>query len=75
MGSIKMKIPFFKVRIMSKLTLSGEEDGVSVGFHNYSKLKKAKLTIIEISNYAIVWCDQLLNKMRNRELPIETWGK
>ena len=42
--------------------------------HNYSKLKKVKLTATEFSDYAIVWWDQLVvNRRRNRERPIETW--
>ena len=42
--------------------------------HNYSKLKKVKLSTIELSDYAIIWWDQLLlNMRRNREHPIETW--
>ena len=43
--------------------------------HNYSK-NKLKLVVIEFSDYAIVWWDQLvLNKRRNREPTMEIWEK
>ena len=42
--------------------------------HNYSENKKVKFVVIEFSDYAIVWWDQLVsNKRRNRELSVETW--
>ena len=42
--------------------------------HNYSENKKVKLAVIEFSDYAIVWWDQLvLNKRWNREPSVETW--
>ena len=35
--------------------------------------KKVKLAMIEFTNYAIIWWDQLvMNKRRNYERPIET---
>ena len=38
------------------------------------KNKKVELAVIEFSDYAIVWWDQLvLNKRRNRESTVETW--
>ena len=41
--------------------------------HNYSELKKVKLLAIKFSYYSIIWWDQLLlNRKRNREIPIET---
>ena len=37
------------------------------------KNKKAKLVVIEFSDYVIVWWDQLvLNKRRNKEPAVET---
>ena len=52
------------------------EDGVVFDCHNYSELKKVKLAVIEFSDYAIVWWDQLvLNRRRNREYLIETWRR
>ena len=42
--------------------------------HNYSELKRVKLAAIEFFDYVIIWWDQLvLNRMRNRECPIEMW--
>ena len=42
--------------------------------HNYSKEKKVKLTVIEFTDYAIIWWDQLvMNRRRNHERLIETW--
>jgi hypothetical protein len=42
--------------------------------HNYSKAKKVKLVVIEFSDYAITWWDQLvLSRRWNRERPIGTW--
>ena len=42
--------------------------------HNYSEEKKVKLVVIEFTDYAIIWWDQLLmNKIRNYERHIETW--
>ena len=41
--------------------------------HNYSENKKVKPAVIELSDYAIVWCHQLmLNKRQNREPALET---
>ena len=35
--------------------------------HNYSKKKKVKLPIIEFTDYAIIWWDQLvMNRRRNQ---------
>ena len=42
--------------------------------HNYSKEKKVKLVVIEFTDYAIIWWDQLvMNRRRNYERPIEMW--
>ena len=36
--------------------------------HNYSETKKVKLAVIEFSEYAVTWWDQLvINRRRNRE--------
>ena len=43
-------------------------------YHNYSKEKKVKLAVIDFTDYAIIWWDQLvMNRRRNYERPIETW--
>ena len=42
--------------------------------HSYSEIKKVKLAVVEFSDYAIVWWDQLVtSRRRNRERPIEMW--
>ncbi|KAL4643924.1 hypothetical protein ACB092_02G126200 [Castanea dentata] len=42
--------------------------------YNYSEEKKVKLTVIEFTDYAIIWWDQfVINRRRNHERPIETW--
>ena len=44
--------------------------------HNYSEAKKVKLAVIEFSDYAITWWDQLvISRRQNRERPIETWDE
>uniref|UniRef100_A0A2N9IMU0 Protein kinase domain-containing protein n=1 Tax=Fagus sylvatica TaxID=28930 RepID=A0A2N9IMU0_FAGSY len=44
--------------------------------HNYSEEKKVKLAVIEFTDYAIIWWDQLVtNRRRNNERPVETWGE
>ena len=43
-------------------------------YHNYSEEKKVKLVVIDFTDYAIIWWDQLvMNRRRNYERPIETW--
>ena len=43
-------------------------------FHNYSEEKKVKLVVIEFTDYALIWWDQLvMNRRRNYERPVETW--
>jgi hypothetical protein len=35
-----------------------------------------KLAVIEFTDYVIIWWDQLvINRMRNNERPVETWGR
>ena len=44
--------------------------------HNYSEEKNVKVVVIEFTNYAIIWWDQLvMNRRRNNERLIETWEK
>ena len=74
LGNFKMKIPSFQRRNDPEIYLEWERK-VEMVFecHNYSDNKKVKLVVIEFSNYAIVWWDQLvLNKRYNREPAVET---
>jgi len=42
--------------------------------HNYSEEKKVKLAVIEFTDYASIWWDQLVtNRRRSLERPVETW--
>ena len=74
LGNIKMKIPLFQGKNDLEVYLEWEKK-VEFIFecHNYSKEKKVKLTVIEFTNYALIWWDQLvMNRSRNYERPIET---
>ena len=70
-----MKIPSFQGKNNLESYVEWEKKMELVfDCHNDSELKKVKLAAIELSDYAIIWWDQLLlNRRRNRELPIETW--
>ena len=75
LGNIKMKIPSFQGKNDPEAYIEWERK-IELVFdcHHYSENKKVKLAVIEFSDYAIVWWDQLvLNKRRNREPSVETW--
>ncbi|KAG2411212.1 hypothetical protein I3760_Q021100 [Carya illinoinensis] len=75
--SIKMKIPSFQGRTDPEAYLEWEKK-IELTFecHNYSEEKKVKLAVIEFTDYAIIWWDQLVtNKRRNYERYVETWGE
>ena len=77
LGSIKMKIPSFQGRTNPEVYLEWEKK-IDLVFdcHNYSEEKKVKLAVIEFTDYAIIWWDQLVtNRRRNNEGPVETWGE
>uniref|UniRef100_A0A2N9FTV9 CCHC-type domain-containing protein n=1 Tax=Fagus sylvatica TaxID=28930 RepID=A0A2N9FTV9_FAGSY len=77
LGSIKMKIPSFQGRTNPEVYLEWEKK-IDLVFdcHNYSEEKKVKLAVIEFTDYAIIWWDQLVtNRRRNNERPVETWGE
>jgi hypothetical protein len=77
LGSIKMKIPSFQGRTDPEVYLEWEKK-IDLVFdcHNYSEEKKVKLAVIEFTDYAIIWWDQLMtNRRRNNERPVETWGE
>ena len=75
LGGIKMKIPSFQGRSDPEAYLEWEKKMEFVfDCQNYSETKKVKLAVIEFSEYAITWWDQLvINRRRNRERPIDTW--
>ena len=61
LGSIKMKIPSFQGRTDPEVYLEWEKK-IELVFdcHNYSEEKKVKLAVIEFTDYAIIWWDQLV---------------
>ncbi|GKV06986.1 hypothetical protein SLEP1_g18800 [Rubroshorea leprosula] len=75
LGSIKMKIPLFQGKNDPDVYLEWENKVELVfDWHNYFEEKKVKLTVVEFTDYAVVWWDQLvLSRRRNREHPINTW--
>jgi hypothetical protein len=72
-----MKIPSFQGRTDPEIYLEWEKKKDLVfDCHNYSEEKKVKLAVIEFTDYAIIWRDQLVtNRRRNNERPVETWGE
>jgi hypothetical protein len=77
LGNIKMKIPSFQGRTDPEVYLEWEKK-IDLVFdcHNYSEEKKVKLAVIEFTDYAIIWWDQLVtNRRRNTKRPVETWGE
>ena len=44
--------------------------------HIYSVHKKVKLVMIELTEYAMIWWDQIvISRRRNGERPVQTWGE
>jgi hypothetical protein len=77
LGNIKMKIPSFKGRTDPEVYLEWEKK-IDLVFdcHNYTEEKKVKSAVIEFTDYAIIWWDQLVtNRRRNTERLVETWGE
>ena len=75
LGNIKMKIPSFQGKNNPEVYLEWEKK-VEFIFecHNYSEEKNVKLVVIEFTDCAIIWWDQLvMNRRRNYERLIETW--
>ena len=77
LSGIKMKIPSFQGKSDPEAYLEWEKKMEFIfDSHNYSEAKKVKLVVIEFSDYAITWWDQLvISGRRNRERPIETWDE
>jgi len=77
LGSIKMMIPAFKGKNDPELYLEWERKVEHVfDCHNYSDEKKVKLAVVEFTDYASIWWDQLVtSKRRNGERQIGTWDE
>ena len=75
LSSIKMKIPSFQGKSDPEAYLDWEKKMEFIfACHEYSNRKKVKLAVIEFSDYALTWWDQLLiSKRRNGERPIDSW--
>ena len=75
LGSIKMKIPMFQGRSDPEAYLEWEKKVERVfECHNYSEAKKVKLAVVEFSDYAAIWWDQLVSSRRRCEEPkIDSW--
>ena len=65
LGNIKMKIPSFQGRNDPEAYLEWEKK-VEMVFdcHHYSEENKVKLEMVEFTDYAIVWWDQLVTNQR-----------
>ena len=76
LSHIKMTIPPFQGRSDPEAYLEWEKKMELIfDCHNYSEDKKVKLAMIEFTDYAIVWWDQLVtSQRRNLEAPIRTWA-
>ncbi|KAL2457248.1 CCHC-type domain-containing protein [Abeliophyllum distichum] len=74
-GNIKMKIPSFQGKNNPNAYLEWEmRMELIFDCHNYSEEKKVKLAVIEFTEYAIMWWDQLVtSRRRNHERPVDTW--
>ena len=61
LGNIKVKIPSFQGKNDPEVYLEWEKK-VEFIFecHNYSEEKKVKLAVIEFTDYALIWWDQLV---------------
>ena len=72
-----MKVSSFQGRTDPEIYLEWEKKTDLVfDCYNYSEEKKVKLAVIEFTDYAIIWWNQLVtNKRRNDERPIEMWGE
>jgi len=65
LGSIKMTIPTFKGKNDPELYLEWERKVEHVfDCDNSSKEKKVKLVVVEFTDYASIWWDQLLTSRR-----------
>lgn len=70
-----MNVPSFQGKNDPELYFEWERKmELMFDYHNYSELKKVKLAVVEFSDYALVWLDQLVtSRRRNDEPPIQTW--
>ena len=70
-----MTIPMFQGKNDLELYLEWERKVEYVfDYHNYSEEKNVKLVVVEFTDYASIWWDQLVTSRRmNGERPITRW--
>jgi hypothetical protein len=70
-----LKIPAFKGKTDLKAYFEWERKVEMIfEIHMYLKEKKVKLTVVEFTDYAMVWWERLVvERRRNRERPVNTW--
>lgn len=74
---MKMKILSFQSKNDPKAYLEWENK-INLIFYccNYLEEKNVNLAVIEFTNYAIIWWDELLtNRRRNHETSVEIWDE
>jgi len=74
LDTIKLKIPNFQGKNNPEAYLEWEKklDWI-FDCHTYSEQKKVKLVIIECTEYALIWWDQIvISRRRNGERPVQT---
>jgi len=71
------EIPSFQGRTDTEaLFRVGEENRVNFLLSQLFKGEESEVGIIEFTDYAIIWWDQLVtNRRRNHDKPMETWGE
>lgn len=61
LGSIKIKIhSFHEKNVLEAYSELVTKIEMVFECHNYSEVKKVKLTVVEFTDYVIIWWDQLL---------------
>ncbi|XP_065871915.1 uncharacterized protein [Euphorbia lathyris] len=77
LGNVKLVIPSFNGKSDPEAYLEWEKK-IELIFdcHNYSEEKKVTAAVIEFTDYALVWWDQLVTtKTRCREPQVDTWDE
>jgi len=74
LDTIKLKIPNFQGKNDPEAYLEWEKKVDWIfDCHSYSEQKKVKLVIIEFTEYALIWWDQIvISRRRNGERPVQT---
>jgi hypothetical protein len=77
LNTIKLKIPNFQGKNDPEAYLEWEKKVDWIfDCHSYFKQKKVKLLMIEFTEYALIWWDQIvISRRRNEERPVQTWGE